>query len=463
MLHAALARLALWRGEARALKPFDFYARVLGRDGGRRAMLARLGPEAADVLDEFMTLARGFEKGEAASLAGFLAILRRGGAETKRDMDSGRDEVRVMTVHGAKGLEAPIVILADTVEGPRARAAEGFLSLGAGVPILAPRKAEDPAILASARAEAAAREAEEYRRLLYVALTRAEDGLIVCGAETRVPAKDKDHARPPGCWYDLVRDALLPQAYEVSAPYAPEGVLRWRQPRTLAAAGGMPEPAASGEREPPVPLPASRGLDPGEVTPVPLRPSRILARRSRALQDPGQDLHPLVRGDLVHRLLAGLANLERPLREEAGLRMLDHAAAGLSESQHREMLDEALRLMDHPQLAMVFAPGSRAEVPVVGSWTAPDGREVAVTGRIDRLSLVADRLILADFKTDTRPALDADGVKAQYVSQLALYAAVLKRALPGRTVEAMLVYTRAPLVLRFDQSQLDAALHVLNV
>ncbi len=124
---AAAERLRRLRPEARRLRPFDFYARVLGRERGRAAMIARLGPEAADALDEMLALARSYENVEVPSLAGFLAFLRRGGAEAKRDMEAGRDEVRVMTVHGAKGLEAPYVILADTTSGPMTRRAAGLL------------------------------------------------------------------------------------------------------------------------------------------------------------------------------------------------------------------------------------------------------------------------------------------------------------------------------------------------
>ncbi|GGF48259.1 double-strand break repair helicase AddA [Azorhizobium oxalatiphilum] len=442
-------RLERWREEARLLRPFDFYARVLGRDGGRKAMLARLGPEAADVLDEFMALARTYENLEAATLPGFLAFLRRGGAETKRDMESGRDEVRVMTVHGAKGLESPIVILADTVDLPKARTAGGLLQVttadGAIIPVHAPRKADDSGALANARAAATDREREEYRRLLYVALTRAEDALIVCGAETRAAAKDKDHARPEGCWYELVNDALIHEAERVPAQGWEGEVLRWLKsgPPLVPAADDLPA-AQSVAPLAPAPL-APLVLPPAPARPV--RPSR--AQPDAAGKRPGgasEGLDPRVRGDLVHRLLAGLGALPGEQRRSAGLRLLDHVGAGLAAELREDVLAEVMGVLDHAPLETLFGPHSAAEVPVVGRLKAVDGRLLPVNGRLDRLAVFDDRLVLADFKTDRTPPRTLDHIGEGYVAQLALYGAVLEKVFPGRALEARLVYTRGPLV-----------------
>ncbi|MGU3492434.1 double-strand break repair helicase AddA [Xanthobacteraceae bacterium A53D] len=439
-------QLDRWRAEARRLRPFDFYARVLGRDGGRKAMLARLGPEAADVLDEFMVLARSYENLEAATLPGFLAFLRRGGAETKRDMESGRDEVRVMTVHGSKGLESPIVILADTVDLPKARTAGGLLQVttrdGTLIPIHAPRKADDPAALSAARAAATDREREEYRRLLYVALTRAEDALVVCGAETRAAAKDKDHARPEGCWYDLVNDALINEADRVPAHGWEGEVLRWRRsgPPLVPVAGVAPQ-AEFSLLSPPAalaPLPAQ------PARPEPLRPSRGATPARDAAKADGLDAR--VRGDLIHRLLAGLALLPADERDAAASRLFEHVGAGISPDQQEEVLQQVMGVLAHAPLSGLFGPGSLAEVPVVGRVSAPDGRVLTVNGRLDRLAVLDDRLVLADFKTDRMPPKTLDRIGEGYLTQLALYGAVLNKVFPGRTVEAHLVYTAGPLV-----------------
>ena len=197
----ALARCGAARYAVRVLR------RLLGAGGGRKRFLARLGPEADDALDEFLNLALDYERRETPSLQGFVAWLRAARREVKRDMEIARDEVRVMTVHGAKGLEAPIVILADTTTppaGPPQPAAAAGAAAATAAPD-APERSSGPGAKANdvgpwrAARERRSREAEdEYRRLLYVAMTRAIDRLIVCGAEG-------EQQPPEGCWYDLVR------------------------------------------------------------------------------------------------------------------------------------------------------------------------------------------------------------------------------------------------------------------
>src|SRR6516225_8151556 len=199
----AAARLDRLAEMAKHKTPFDFYAELLGAGGGRRGFLARLGPEANDALDEFLNLALEYERRETPSLQGFLAWLRQARAEVKRDMEIARDEVRVMTVHGAKGLEAPLVILADTMTPPAGPIQPRLLKLSGNAVVWAGKKVHDSSAMARARQAALADARDEYRRLLYVAMTRAADRLIICGA-------DGERKRPDGCWYDLVRDALDP-------------------------------------------------------------------------------------------------------------------------------------------------------------------------------------------------------------------------------------------------------------
>ncbi len=224
--------------------PFSFYARVLGAEGGRKRFLARLGHEADDALQEFLNLALDYERRETPSLQGFLAWLRMAQSEVKRDMEITRDEVRVMTVHGAKGLEAPVVILADTTTppaGPPQRQPR-LLDLAISAPdvpqqfVWASRKAHDVAPVGAARARLQTESTDEYRRLLYVAMTRASERLVVCGAQ--------GERRPPGCWFDLIADALLPHATEM--PDDGEGKI-WRFRKVDGSAA--PSAAASGPKQ----------------------------------------------------------------------------------------------------------------------------------------------------------------------------------------------------------------------
>ena len=196
--------------ESRTLSPFTFYARLLG-GGARKAFLARLGHEANDALDEFLNLALAYESRQTPSLQGFVHWIRTASTEVKRDMEIARDEVRVMTVHGAKGLEAPVVVLADTTTepaGPQIHHPKLFsLPAQNAAPdtpdriAWMPTKQDEVAAVADARATMILDNENEYRRLLYVAMTRAADQLIVCGSVGQ-------KKMPPGCWYQLIEQGL---------------------------------------------------------------------------------------------------------------------------------------------------------------------------------------------------------------------------------------------------------------
>ena len=218
----AARSLAVWRNRARTLSPFAFYALLLGEDGGRRALAGRLGPEAADPIDEFLALALAHERREAPSLHNFLAEVEAADAEIKRDMEVETEGVRVLTVHASKGLEAPIVFLPDTCTAPNGRQDPKLMRLAPARPNDPPLYAWaksaslDASALADARTAARKAAAGEHRRLLYVAMTRAAQRLIVAGY-------DGKNARPEGCWYNLVRDGLADSLVEAPAPFGRAG------------------------------------------------------------------------------------------------------------------------------------------------------------------------------------------------------------------------------------------------
>ena len=198
------------RRAAARLTPFAFYAWLLGGDGGRQRILKRLGHEANDALDEFLELALGYERKAPASLQGFMAWLRAADTEVKRDMEISRDEVRVMTVHGAKGLEASVVFLVDTTTSPtdtqrlRLIHVPNHRAPGApGIVVWAGKKADDPQMVAAARVAMLGDTEDEYRRLLYVAMTRAADRLIIGGC---MPGNMGSLRK--SSWYNLIAGGL---------------------------------------------------------------------------------------------------------------------------------------------------------------------------------------------------------------------------------------------------------------
>ena len=456
---ATLDRYSQWAGHP----PFTFYARVLGAEGGRKRFLARLGHEADDALDEFLNLALDYERRETPSLQGFASWLRSAQTEVKRDMEITRDEVRVMTVHGAKGLEAPIVILADTAvppAGPPQRQPRLLMLSHDGAPrplagfVWMAAKATDVAPVSAARDHARREAEDEYRRLLYVAMTRAIDRLVICGAEG-------ERGLPDGGWWKLAFAALQPVAVEEPAEDGDGKVWRFRPaPPVTRAAVARVEPVPEGER------PSWLDRDaPAERAPIrPLSPSSAydettLVRRTGAGGDRRDREKAMARGVLVHRLLQSLPDIRKEARAEAARRHLARTAAAFSPEEQDSTVEQICLLLDHPRFSQLFAPGSRAEIPIVGRL---EGGTVAVSGQVDRLVVTADSVLMVDYKTNRPAPRRLDEVPGAYVSQLALYRAVLGQLYPNKPVRAAIVWTDVPDLMEIPGAALDQALAIVT-
>lgn len=454
-----LDRLEQCERRFRTETPFAFYAWLLGGDGGRARILKRLGHEANDALDEFLELALNYERKAPASLQGFIAWLRAADTEVKRDMEISRDEVRVMTVHGAKGLEAPVVIMADTTTSPtdtqRLRLIQLPQGNGSKVMVWAGRKADDPPAVVAARAAMLAETEDEYRRLLYVAMTRAADHLIVAGCKPGNRGNIREHS-----WYDLIeqgleKSGLVPREIETS-----HGVVK-RYARTEDASPATGATAeAAGESivlpawlQTPAPSEASAGSplrpsDPADEDGHPVRAGESILSRARALK----------RGTLVHRLLQSLPDIAAERRREAALSYLARNADGWTEDEQQALAERALALITDPRFAHAFAPGSRAEVSIVGRLDREGRPPALVSGQIDRLVVGEHEVLILDYKTNHAPPKTAAEAPGGYIRQLALYRAVLARLYPRRRVRAALLWTETPELMEISAPALDAAL-----
>lgn len=452
---AVQATLERWRALAHRAGPFAFYATVLGPGRGRLGMLARLGSEAGDAVDEFLRLALDHEQRRTPSLALFLDAMEAADITIRRDMEAGRDEVRVMTVHGAKGLEAPVVFLADTCTVPRNDAR--ILSLHAdggddsSVPVWSRSKGSDPAPVTAARAREEERIRQEYHRLLYVGMTRARDRLVIAGFET-------SKGRGEDCWYDMVHDRLAPLSVPASAEYGPGEVLRFQNRPFAPATGRVADPQAT-----PVKRPAwlDAAAAPERAPAGPLSPSKALAA---ADANPRAADTPFLRdaratGILVHRLLELLPGLPAGRREDAARSLAASRGASVAPERRDTVVAQVLALLEDPRLEALFGPGSRAEASLAGRLPAgANGATRAVAGQVDRLAVTAAEVLVADFKTTARPPANADEIPEVYVGQLAVYRALMAQVAPGRPVRCLLIYTSGPVVIEVPAAMLDAAL-----
>jgi ATP-dependent helicase/nuclease subunit A len=436
--------------------PFGFYAWLLGGDKGRARILKRLGHEANDALDEFLELALGYERKAPASLQGFMAWLRTADLEVKRDMEISRDEVRVMTVHGAKGLEASVVFLVDTTTSPSDTQRLKLIHLPQGAVVWAGRKAEDPAAVAAARVAMLGETEDEYRRLLYVAMTRAADRLIVGGC---LPGNMNSVRK--SSWYDLIVKGLGNSGLHLQEIETPAGAVKRysRQEDVAPPAGPAAVPAASAPAElPPWLLTAApreiraegllRPSDPSEDEGKRVRTAESIQLRARALQ----------RGSLVHRLLQSLPEVVPERRSDAAKKYLARNAEGWTDADREALASGVLALIGDLRFAPVFAPGSRAEVSIAGRLDRPGRPPALVSGQIDRLVVTPAEVLIVDYKTNHAPPGAAAEAPSGYVRQLALYRAVLGKIYPQLPVRAALLWTETAELVEISTPALDAAL-----
>jgi ATP-dependent exoDNAse (exonuclease V) beta subunit len=229
------------------MPPFELFTRILGPEGGRRRLLQRLGPDAAEPIETFLAQALAYEEGHPASLQGFLHWLGLDAESLKRDMERGTDAVRVMTVHGAKGLEAPIVFLAEAGPYQPQDARDRLLyDPATGLPLWRAAAPERDPVSERICDRLKAQSAAERCRLFYVAMTRARDRLYVTGWAKRRGSAD-------GCWHDVIGKAIrdLPGDRALRRRQRPSPRPRHRRQRGTAAAAGRPRGGTAARMAPP--------------------------------------------------------------------------------------------------------------------------------------------------------------------------------------------------------------------
>jgi ATP-dependent helicase/nuclease subunit A len=436
---AAHERLRGWRARLDFDRPYEFYASVLYAEGGLRRFHSRFGPEVDDLFAEFLDLALEHESVANPSLQGFLAEMRsRGEVTITRELGTSTHGVRVMTVHGAKGLEAPIVILADAATKPQGRqlVKPVLIEDKRGLLIHASGRKDHVAATMPLRDEAEALQWQEFWRKLYVGMTRAEDELYVTGALTPATARE---TQLKGSWYEAIESSLRPESEMVAADSPDEAIVF---PRS------RPAPAA---RETPIlgilartmpldlpPLPAHR------VTPF-VRPSsasepteatRALASAAEAAVDPATARRE---GIALHALLQHLSKLDRALWDAISLKALAALLPDAAED-HGRLAGKAISILERPELRHLFGTDSRAEVPFL-MRARRKGEPVTLAGRIDRLVVRPDSVLVVDFKSDADPARHAADIPPAYATQLGLYALVAGQLFQGVEVRAAILWT----------------------
>jgi len=446
------------------VSPHALLAEALGPLGGRARLLGRFGHEAAEPLDELLAAALRYAQSHPPSLQGFVHWLRQTASSVKREPEGAGgetlDAVRIMTVHGAKGLQAPVVILPDTTG--KLKDDRGIVWLddesnGVALPVWSPNKELTCAAVAHARGAGAGAQSEEKNRLLYVALTRAEDRLLVCGSKGK-------NEPPKECWYNQIKTGfealgIQPTPYVGGKDGFPAEIRIWQTAQTAApkrrdssqakAVPALPEWIGTAPLWQPHHLPDEPAL------PQPLAPSRPEGASLGTVPEADSPLlardaggQRFRRGQVVHALLQHLPELPAAERAAAARLYVQGALPDLIAVD--ALVREVLAVLDHPHLAPLFGPLSRAEVPLSGVV----GGQV-IGGLIDRLAILPGRVLVGDYKTNRNPPEDVAHTPVLYLRQLAAYRALLRAIFPDLVVSCALIWTVGAQVMLLPDALLD--------
>ncbi|MCY4038520.1 MAG: double-strand break repair helicase AddA [Hyphomicrobiales bacterium] len=447
-------RLSKWRDKALHLSPFEFYHSVLV-EGGREQLLRRLGPDAADPIDSFLELLSAYERESAPSLQGFLRWLERSEIEIKRDHDSARNEVRVMTVHGAKGLEAKVLFLPDSCRGVGHWSHDPALFFADegednAPPLMwAPLQRDDVPVSREKRMQFRAEDIRENWRLLYVAMTRARDRLYICGHTARPNP-------PEDSWYERCCEALQPHMEEVEE----DGETVWRLGKE-SAPSKREKPSAESE--------SPSGMK--DYTPIvpeksieSVAPSIAFApkRKRGEWREDGRRRWARRRGELLHEGLRRLSVLPPDDRKGASAGIVDAVARRLKvridSKQRAEILKTLKRVTASKECRFVLDSDGRNEVALSGYIHLPDkADEQRIPGRIDRLCFLEGGEVLAvEYKSDRRPPGKVEGIRAEYLGQVGIYYRLLQELWPGRKIRCGILWIATASYMEVPESKLQS-------
>ncbi len=421
-------------------RPYEFFSKILQQscpadsESGLRAIKKRLGEEAIDPLDEFLNRAIEFETNTIPTLQNFIQSQLYDESELKRQMEEGGKAVRIMTVHGAKGLQAPIVILPDTTKSSSGSKVDRILwpdRSGAKLPYFCPQSKELPEPCAEALQVLKTRQEEESRRLLYVALTRAENRLYIGGYKG-------DKKLPEDCWYNYIENGFKNLDDVEEKPLGDRIILRHSNPatdkddrsdknKTIIQKDKMAAPSWLMKPMPEEPFP-----------PRPLTPSRPSEKEAPALSPlEAKNDYRFKRGNITHKLLQLLPDLPADRRLAAAKRYVARPGHGLSEKVQDSIVSETMKILTHPKFAAIFGEGSMAEVPLTGLV----GVKTLLSGQIDRLLITDEEILIVDYKTNRPPPTRQEDVPAIYRNQMQAYADALKMIYKDRPIRSALIWT----------------------
>ncbi len=465
--------------ERRHIQPYEFLTAVLetqGHDGmdGWQKIQSRLGPPAKEPMTALMDRAAGFDAKGPSSLQLFLATIEKSGGEVKRELSGPQDEVRVMTVHGSKGLEAPIVIVPDTCAATKSGVDNNLLITGEddgsgcveGMPVWSGSAKQDTPLAAKLRLLADSRATREHRRLLYVALTRAKDRLLICGPWSGGVKSKSGHSETS--WFAICHKAMQ--------RLADKGLAQIIDDPNIEPIEGEDKPIAyqfgASQYTDNDAITENDELDYipdwiGKTVPHESGGSRYAAPSSLLGEEPAV-LPPFVksqeerlkRGRLIHTLLQTLPDIPKADWKKQAMHFLGRDPSIKAEDRI-EMFERAIDVLNDPKFDPIFGTNSKAEVPIVGGNDKKLPKGMLINGRVDRLVVTDESVLIVDFKTDRPAPAREEDMGPTYTAQMAAYRAVLESAYPNKQIRCAIVWTDGPKLMELDADRMDTSLNAL--
>lgn len=457
--------------------PYEVLSDILNKpcpnntQSGLKALRTRLGDEALDPLEELLSASLRYEMSHEPTLQGFVDWLEASNVEIKRELEQEKTNdggmVRIMTVHGSKGLQAPIVFMPDTVTTRAAKSDTLFWPMGdedtaLNLPVYASRKELQTEEIAKISEAEKRKQDEEYRRLFYVAVTRAEDRLYICGVDQKTEIQDN-------CWYSLASqtfDRLKEDITEedfISDPsllaeewngvkkvfsHTPVDVEKlYKEHRVQAAPNEETTLPNWLYRTAPDEDPLSKPLTPSKPDfDDPAVKSPLLGEED--------EINGYKRGNIIHRLLENLVGLSSASQEQKCRAYLAMDQHELSPKQQNAITQEVMEVLSDPDFAKLFSEKGRSEVPISGILTLND-RPRLINGVIDRLYIDDHEILIIDYKTNRPPPKLEKDVSDAYIHQLASYKFLLEKIYKNKEIKAAILWTDEARLMPISKENLD--------
>ena len=432
------------------------YKAFNNNQSGWQSLVGRLGEDCVDPLEELLSIAQTFDANNPGSgLQGFLHYMQTNETEIKRELDSGVNKVRIMTVHASKGLESPIVFMPDTTSLPKAQTSDdGLIWMEDTIPLWSPTAQNDTLSVKTYKEIASKITLDEYYRLLYVAMTRAEDRLIVCGTLNNNETISRDKS-----WYNCALIGMNRiNAVEKEWPHDPEFQTPDDEGKYLVFS----------TEQSVEPKPEKEKYKPNTISDLPhwvLQPLLKEQHPPRILKPSQDDSQPMPvhsplyqhdnsfryeRGLLTHSLLQYLPELQQEIRKDAGLSYLNQQAPRIPSAVVNSILEESLAIINSKEFSMFFGEGSMSEVSVTGTVTNSNGKIDIISGQIDRMLIGDETIWIIDFKSNRPPPKDPKDVPPQYRKQLSAYKTLIQDIYPKHNIRCALLWTDGPFMTELD-------------